>query len=299
MITKLSDFLAEKKKQQINLSKLNENTEGAEGAAQPTAEEQAVELKTLVDGVAAELGLNAATVEAEVENGIEAANEGFIDSISNAISTFGSELGNESYASFSTGIIIFLILGAATAALWTGVSIADKMKAKKALRAYLYFKYKDEIEKLSKDELKGFIVNKVKELQSNNDLMADIASKSDLYISKYGQYVTESVLSTEYVVNEFFGFGKKTYNLTSLKPSKDAVDFYNNRKDLVGRYNKFFVGKEGMTEDQAKNAIMAIYDFGNGAPLLNKYTIEFNKDTNTLVVDPNGKGLFNGHPVMG
>ena len=296
MITKLSDFLAEKKKQQINLSKLNENTEDA---AQPTAEEQAAELKTLVDGVAAELGLNAATVEAEVEDGIEVTNEGFIDSISNVINTLGGELGNESYASFSTGIIIFLILGAATAALWTGVSIDDKMKAKKALRAYLYFKYKDEIEKVSKDKLKGFIVNKVKELQSNKDLMTDIASKSDLYISKYGQYVTESVLSAEYTVNELFGFGKKTYNLAALKPSKDAVDFYNTRKDLVKKYNEFFVGKEGMTEEQSKNAIMAIYDFGGGMPLLKKYTIEFNKDTNSLVVDPNGKGLFNGHPVMG
>lgn len=108
--------------------------------------------------------------------------------------------------------------------------------------------------------------------------------------------------------NEAFGLsnivngikGIKTYNLTDFKPSQEAIDFYNQRKnDLVPKYNEFFVGKQGMTEEQAKNAIMALYDFGKGQPLLKKYTLDFDKTTNSLKVDPNGKGLFNGSPIMG
>jgi hypothetical protein len=310
MYTKIADFLAEKKRQQENLTKVNENetpsventgdAPAAEGA-QPTAAEQAVELKALVDEVAAELGLNPATVEGEVESGVVAANEGFIDTITNAISTFGQELGNYEHASFSTGIIIFLILGAATAALWTGVSIADKAKAKKALHAYLSFKYQDQISKLSNEQLKGFIVDKVKELQANKTLMADIAAKSDLYIAKYGKYVKESTSPAEQeLVNEFFGIGKKTYKLDdTFKPSPAAADFFAKRKDLVAQYNKFFT-KQGMDVDTAAKAIQAVKMFaGEGVPTLSSYTITYDAATKALVIDPNGKGLFNGHPIMG
>lgn len=94
--------------------------------------------------------------------------------------------------------------------------------------------------------------------------------------------------------------GIETFNLLNYKPSQDAIDFYDTRKnDLVPQYNKFFITKQGMTEEQAKNAIMALYDFGKGQPLLKKYTLDFDKTANTLKVDPNGKGLFNGSPIMG
>lgn len=312
MITKLTVFLAEKKKQQENLSKVNENDNTGEAPAvdnaQPDAAAQAAELKALVGNVAAELGLNPAKVEAEVEADIKdttSTNESFIDTITSAINTFGQEAGNLNSASFSTGIIIFLMLGAATAALWAGVSLTDKAKAKKALRAYLYFKYKGKIEKISKDQLKGFIVDKVKELQANKALMDDIATKSDLYLSKYGKYVTESVLDTNKdVVNELFGFGKKTYILDdTFKATPDAEEFTNKRKDMVAQYNKLFI-KQGMDADTAAKASKALKMFvggdANGAiPLLKSYNITYDVVTKTLVIDPNGKGFFNGSPIMG
>lgn len=113
------------------------------------------------------------------------------------------------------------------------------------------------------------------------------------------QETVDTDIFADFVTNEIFGFGKKTYNLTDVKASKEAMDFYTQRKDLVAKYNEFFVGKQGMTEEQAKNAIMALYDFGKGMPLLKKYSLDFNKEANTFTVDPNGKGLFNGHPIMG
>lgn len=315
MYTKIADFLAEKKRQHENLKKVNENettasetpaaeTNGETPAAQdaqPTAAEQAVELKALVDEVAAELGLNPATVEGEVESGVVAANEGFIDTITQAITTFGNELGNYEHASFSTGIIIFLILGAATAALWTSVSLKDKAKAKKALHAYLSFKYKDQIAQLSNEQLKGFIVDKVKELQANKSLMADIAAKSDLYLAKYGKYVTEAVSPAEQeLVNEFFGFGKKTYKLDdTFKSSPVADEFFAKRKDLVAQYNKLFTA-QGMDAATAEKAVKALVMFVDGAvPMLKDYNVTFDVPTKALVIDPNGKGLFNGHPIMG
>jgi len=307
MITKLTAFLAEKKKQQENLSMVNDNVKveaTVADNAQPDAASQAAELKSLVDGVAAELGLNPAKVEAEVEADIKdttSTNESFIDTITSAINTFGQEAGNFNSSSFSTGIIIFLMLGAATAALWASVSLTDKANAKKALRAYLYFKYKDEIEKISKDQLKKFIVDKVKELQANKALIDDIAAKSDLYLSKYGKYVTESVLDTNNdVVNELFGFGKKTYILdNAFKATPAAEEFFNKRKDMVAQYSKLFT-KQGMDADLIAKAVKALKMFtGDGIPLLKSYNITYDVVTKTFVIDPNGKGLFNGSPMMG
>jgi hypothetical protein len=32
---------------------------------------------------------------------------------------------------------------------------------------------------------------------------------------------------------------------------------------------------------------------------MDKYDYTFDKDKKELIINPNGKGLFNGHPIMG
>lgn len=92
--------------------------------------------------------------------------------------------------------------------------------------------------------------------------------------------------------------GVKTYNLSDLKASKEAQDFVTKRKDLKPTYVKALT-KFGMDETNIDNAIMALYDFAKGVPILKKYELTYDEKNNTLKVNPNGKGLFNGHPIMG
>lgn len=92
--------------------------------------------------------------------------------------------------------------------------------------------------------------------------------------------------------------GVKTLNLTTLNVSKEAQDFITKRKDLKATYTKALT-KMGMDVADIDIAIMAIYDFGKGTPMLNKYELTYDDNAKTLKINPNGKGLFNGHPIMG
>jgi len=98
----------------------------------------------------------------------------------------------------------------------------------------------------------------------------------------------------------FLGFGKKTYMLDdTFKPSKEAEEFFNKRKDLVKVYNTAFT-KRGLSGTELDNAIKALKMFvGDGIPQLKDYTFTYEPETKKFIIDPNGKGLFNGSPVMG
>jgi hypothetical protein len=53
-----------------------------------------------------------------------------------------------------------------------------------------------------------------------------------------------------------------------------------------------------VTPEQADKAVIAIFNFFNGAvPLPAKCNIEYKKETDELVINPNGKGLFQGDPM--
>ena len=113
---------------------------------------------------------------------------------------------------------------------------------------------------------------------------------------------------------EIFGFGKKNYKLDEFKASKETEDFFNKRKDLVnggtfknsqgkvskaeGYINTF--KRIGVPEELTSNAAKALIEFcDGGVPSMDKYDYKFDKDKKELTINPNGKGLFNGHPIMG
>lgn len=98
-------------------------------------------------------------------------------------------------------------------------------------------------------------------------------------------------------VNEFLGFGKKKIKLDDVKPSEDAAEYtekHPGAKILLKAFTKF-----GIIGDLAKKAIQAMYDYADGVPMLSKYDFDYDKNTHVLTIDPNGKGLFSGHPIMG
>jgi hypothetical protein len=45
--------------------------------------------------------------------------------------------------------------------------------------------------------------------------------------------------------------------------------------------------------------LIAFTGSGKSIPLMDKYDYTFDKDKKELIINPNGKGLFNGHPIMG
>lgn len=115
------------------------------------------------------------------------------------------------------------------------------------------------------------------------------------HLKTYEQY---SITPEE--LNEGF-FGNQKYVLDDkFKSSKEALDFVTNpaRAKSMKVYSDA-LSKHGMDAETIKKAVAAIYDFGKGVPLLNKYTLTYDLPSKTLEVNPNGKGLFNGSPIMG
>lgn len=91
--------------------------------------------------------------------------------------------------------------------------------------------------------------------------------------------------------------GVKKFVLTNLKPSDEAKEFV---KRKVDRYKEFLAGLK-VPAELITNAIMAMYDFAEGVPLLNTMDVKYDDQTKTLIIDPNkkGKGLFSGSPING
>lgn len=123
--------------------------------------------------------------------------------------------------------------------------------------------------------------------------------------SHYGSLSWGAELETGEHVDEFLGLDKvkdklsgvKKFTLDTFKPSGDAKDFI--RRGISSYKEK--LKKLNIPEDLFKNAVMALYDFAEGVPLLDRLHLEYDEKSKTLTVDPNKKkkGLFGGDPVMG
>lgn len=96
--------------------------------------------------------------------------------------------------------------------------------------------------------------------------------------------------------------GTKEFVLKKFKPSKDAEAYvgangkkpHPSSKVVVNALIKF--GK--LSEETAKKAAEAVYDFFGGVPMLDKVKWSYDKNTDTLVLNPNKGGkLFSGNPV--
>lgn len=114
------------------------------------------------------------------------------------------------------------------------------------------------------------------------------------HVKQFDTFVNENYKPE---VNEFLGFGKKKIKLDDVEPSKDAAEYSEKHpaaKKLMAALSKF-----NIIGEFAKKAIQAIYDFADGTPMLSKYNFDYDEKTHELTIDPNGKGLFSGHPIMG
>ena len=134
-------------------------------------------------------------------------------------------------------------------------------------------------EELHKERKKAVMESKLKTVKAE---MAEL-------MEHYGQ---------DALMSELFGFGKKAIALNAIKPSQNAVAFVTKHpaaRNAIGEFKKHY----NMDDNLAKNAVMAVYDFAGGVPLLGKYGFDFNPQTMTLTIDPNKGGLFTGHPIMG
>lgn len=120
----------------------------------------------------------------------------------------------------------------------------------------------------------------------------------------------ENYSQLEVTNEELFGLGKKVYVLDEYKPSEKAVEYVAKHpaakvciRDFKTLYKKKF--NQDLSDELTNKCVQVAYDFGGAPPQLGKYGFEFNpKDEKkggkvTLTVDPNGKGLFSGHPIMG
>jgi len=144
------------------------------------------------------------------------------------------------------------------------------------------------VESLFKDKKENFdAVYKL--LVENNYLDAPVETKvADPVLGPNGDPIPAQP------VEELFGFGKKVVNLDSASPSKDAQEFVSTRKNLLPGYYAQFMQKMGMDQPTADKAIMAVYDFAKGIPLLNKYELSYDAATKSLTINPNkaGASLF-------
>lgn len=120
-------------------------------------------------------------------------------------------------------------------------------------------------------------------------------------IKTFEQFSSENEEVLEEGVIDYIS-GVRKYNLDTYKASKIAIDHYNDPKYKVtfDKMKKSMSKSLGLDDEYAGKALLAAIDFTKGAtPMLNKYNIDYNKDTKELKINPNGKGLFNGHPIMG
>lgn len=182
MITKLSDFLTEKKK----LQQIKENTDSSEN--NDGAIEGAEILKSTINDIAKELGINANEIEAQIEQEYTGkTNENFIDTMSNAITTFGDEIYNVQHISFTSGLIGLLIAASVVITSgFVGLTMANK-KVKKAIIAYINFKYGDELKNIDPKNIKDFVVEKTEEIKADKPLLAQIEKNPEYFIRKYSK----------------------------------------------------------------------------------------------------------------
>lgn len=120
------------------------------------------------------------------------------------------------------------------------------------------------------------------------------------HLKTFEQFIAKE---PEIVEEGLFGFGEKEYILDDkFIASKDAEKFTKAPAYAknVAYLKNTLIKHLGMDDAEAAKAVDAVATFTKGAsPLLNKYNLTFDKESKKFVINPNGKGLFNGHPVMG
>lgn len=122
-------------------------------------------------------------------------------------------------------------------------------------------------------------------------------------LSDLNRLVSEGHIAADQNVEqllELFGLGKKTYDLNTFEASPEVKKSIASRKQLVDQFTKGFT-KVGLPAEDITKAIEALWSFvgADSVPLMNKYNFSYNAADKKLIIDPNGKGLFNGHPIMG
>lgn len=120
------------------------------------------------------------------------------------------------------------------------------------------------------------------------------------HLKTFEQFVQNPAEETNEGVLDFVK-GIKKYKLTDLKLTPTAEKEFKIRKKAVEQIkNDLASSKLGLTPEQIDKAVIAIFNFLDGtAPIISKYNIDYDKAKDELVINPNGKGLFAGHPVMG
>jgi hypothetical protein len=150
---------------------------------------------------------------------------------------------------------------------------------------------------------------------SVNEAQEKINEQNRLIATQLSKLVEEGHIKPEQTVEqilELFGTGKKTYVLDdkfTVDPKIDAVikqrsvpvkSRTGKVTSLVQEFKDGFT-RVGLVEPELSKAVQALWTFvgADSVPQMDKYNYTYNNDTKQLVIDPNGKGLFNGHPIMG
>ena len=90
--------------------------------------------------------------------------------------------------------------------------------------------------------------------------------------------------------------GVKKFILDEFEPSDEAKDFAKRNIKYITEYLK----KIGVPVGLITAASMALYDYADGVPLLNKMKVDYDPKENTIIVAPNNDGKkFAGSIVMG
>lgn len=90
--------------------------------------------------------------------------------------------------------------------------------------------------------------------------------------------------------------GVKKFVLDDFEPSDEAKQFSKRNIKHIGEYLK----KIGVPGALLGTAMMALYDYADGVPLLNKLKVDYNPKENMIIVGPNNAGgKFAGDIVMG
>lgn len=94
--------------------------------------------------------------------------------------------------------------------------------------------------------------------------------------------------------------GVKKYKLSEVELSPKAAELWNTRAKLVGTIKDSLAKNLKLDAAKAEQAAKAVFNFANGAiPVMSRWNIDYMVKADELVVNPNGGGLFNGHPIMG
>ena len=168
---------------------------------------------------------------------------------------------------------------------------------------------------ISEKKRKELFLERKKAKTSVNEAQEKINESNKFIAAQLFKLVEQGHIKPEQTVEqilELFGTGKKTYVLDdkfTVDPKIDAaikqrsvpVKSRSGKVTSLVQELKDGFTRVGLVEPELSKAIQALWSFVgvNSVPQMDKYNYTYNNDTKQLVIDPNGKGLFNGHPIMG